>query len=191
MCFVINGQRANRYDAMRYIVTLAWEGLSMPQILDAAGSEWEHYPTAREVDAWRRLHPDFDEELKRSEKYRAEILVEEGLSTIRNAGPDENGIVNRDMVTYAKTLNEAFVQSAGFLNDKFTTKTKVQTENISSLSEEEAGRKLAELVKADPSLFISIPGIKEALQETSVQTLECKDKTEMEGILDIELENEE
>lgn len=177
-CFVICGDRVDRYAAMSYIVSLTYEGLSLPEILDNTGCDWEHFPTAQEVMSWYGCHPDFHEAMKKAEAYRAEILVYRGLSAIVEAGEAdaETGILDKNKVTHAKVANDAFVANAGFLNDKFTTKTKVQTEDVTDrLSEDQARKRLAELLNNNP-------GIKELLSRPEQKTLSC------EKVVDAEVE---
>jgi len=151
--FVVDDERLNRYEMMELIITLTYEGLSLVEIIEE-GNEYESFPTAIEISRWQDSHPDFKAELVKAEKFRAEALAQEGLDYVREAGkkdPDTKRL-DKNKISHAKIAHDALIQHAGNLNEKFQSKQRNINENVSANNEEEARKKLIEILNTHPDI---------------------------------------
>lgn len=117
--FTLEGQPADRYDVMLYLVALVSEGMNLVDLCNQEGM-----PTLLEVKRWKKWHATFAKELEEANECRGDRLGEESLSIAAEA---PNDYTNAALVKFKA---ETLAKSAARLNNEYQEKKLIETRDI-------------------------------------------------------------
>lgn len=174
MVFRVAGRLMDRYMMMEHIVQMTYAGLSLPKILEDDSDASNILPVAKEVNDWKKLHKNFENELRSAEEYRAEILASDALDAVLNAGGDADE-PTKNQIAHAKLIKESLIEAASHLSEKFQTKTRQQVEDVTErLHPEEIRERIAAMLEANPAL-LELAKKRGALQNETHDTLDVQE----------------